>query len=188
MAIVCAPSLCRPLSQSSVPLRPRLAAQFDGNWRMVAVTTRGHCGKIPMGLGISHGRIYSTGGSFVSHPIQLGGRVSASGQVSDECGGWPAQRPWDRTVRSVSGQRDVGWYRALRCLLGRLERHCGQVRFVRTLSIDRPRGCVQRVKLGRCQPRSRRVASRRIGRDSCRCSVQPSPRRYPTLPHGASSS
>jgi hypothetical protein len=27
----------------------------------------------------------------------------------------------------------VGWYRTLRCLLGRLERHCGQVRFVRTL-------------------------------------------------------
>ena len=60
---------------------PAIAAQFDGNWSMVAVTTRGHCGKIPMGLGISRGRIYSTGGSFVSYPIQLGGRVSASGQV-----------------------------------------------------------------------------------------------------------
>ena len=60
---------------------PALAAQFDGNWSMVAVTTRGHCGKIPIGLGISHGRIYSTGGAFVSYPIQLGGRVSASGQV-----------------------------------------------------------------------------------------------------------
>ena len=59
---------------------PAIAAQFDGNWSMVAVTTRGHCGKIPMGLGISRGRIYSTGGSFVSYPIQLGGRVSASGQ------------------------------------------------------------------------------------------------------------
>jgi hypothetical protein len=41
---------------------PALAAQFDGDWSMVAVTTRGHCGKIPMGLGISRGRIYSTGG------------------------------------------------------------------------------------------------------------------------------
>ena len=60
---------------------PALAAQFDGNWSMVAVTTRGHCGKIPIGLGISHGRIYSTGGAFVSYPIQLGGRVSAAGQV-----------------------------------------------------------------------------------------------------------
>ena len=60
---------------------PALAAQFDGNWNMVAVTTRGHCGRIPIGLGISRSRIYSTGGSFVSYPIQLSGRVSASGQV-----------------------------------------------------------------------------------------------------------
>jgi hypothetical protein len=60
---------------------PAIAAQFDGNWSMVAVTTRGHCGEIPIGLGISRGRIYSTGGSFVSYPIQLGGRVSASGKV-----------------------------------------------------------------------------------------------------------
>ena len=60
---------------------PALAAQFDGNWNMVVVTTRGHCGRIPIGLGISRSRIYSTGGSFVSYPIQLSGRVSASGQV-----------------------------------------------------------------------------------------------------------
>ena len=64
---------------------PALAAQFDGNWNMVAVTTRGHCGRIPIGLGISRSRIYSTGGSsfgtaFAHYPIQLGGRVSASGQ------------------------------------------------------------------------------------------------------------
>jgi hypothetical protein len=60
---------------------PAIAAQFDGNWSMVAMTTRGHCGKIPIGMGINRGRIYSTNGSFVFHPIQLGGRVSASGQV-----------------------------------------------------------------------------------------------------------
>ena len=58
---------------------PAIAAQFDGNWSMLAVTTRGHCGKIPIGLGISRGRIYSTGGSFVFHRIQLDGRVSALG-------------------------------------------------------------------------------------------------------------
>ena len=63
-----------------------LAAQFDGNWNMVAVTTRGHCGRIPIGLGISRGRIYSTGGAtfgtrFASYPIELGGHVSPSGQV-----------------------------------------------------------------------------------------------------------
>jgi hypothetical protein len=59
---------------------PAIAAH-DGNWLMVAVTTRGHCGKINIGFGISHGRIYSTGGSFVRHPVQLAGRVSASGQA-----------------------------------------------------------------------------------------------------------
>jgi hypothetical protein len=26
---------------------PAIAAQFDGNWIMVAVTTSGHCGEIP---------------------------------------------------------------------------------------------------------------------------------------------
>ena len=60
---------------------PAIAAQFDGNWLMVAVTTSGHCGKINIGLGISGGRIHSTGGSFARHPIQLDGRVSASGQI-----------------------------------------------------------------------------------------------------------
>lgn len=60
---------------------PAIAAQFDGNWNMVAVTTSGHCGRIPIGLGISHGQIYSTGGRFAAHRIQLDGRVSASGQV-----------------------------------------------------------------------------------------------------------
>jgi hypothetical protein len=43
---------------------PAIAAQFDGKWRMVAVTTSGHCGKIPIGMGISRDRIYSTGGAF----------------------------------------------------------------------------------------------------------------------------
>ena len=62
-------------------IAPATAAQFDGNWSMVAVTTSGHCGQIPIGLGISRGRIYSTGGSFASYPIQLGGRISSSGQV-----------------------------------------------------------------------------------------------------------
>jgi len=69
---------------SSAP--PASAAQFDGRWRMVALTTSGHCGEIPIDVGISRGRIYSTGGSsfgtkFALFPIQLGGRVLASGQV-----------------------------------------------------------------------------------------------------------
>jgi hypothetical protein len=61
---------------------PAGAAKFDGNWSMTAVTTRGHCGTIPIGMGISGGRIHSTGGAFAFYPIQLGGRVSASGSVS----------------------------------------------------------------------------------------------------------
>jgi hypothetical protein len=65
---------------------PAMASQFDGHWSMVAVTTSGHCGEIPIDVGISRGRIYSTGGSsfgtsFAHYPIQLVGRVSASGQV-----------------------------------------------------------------------------------------------------------
>ena len=61
---------------------PASAAKFDGNWSMTAVTTRGHCGTIPIGMGVAGGRIYSTGGSFAFYAISLGGRVSASGSVS----------------------------------------------------------------------------------------------------------
>lgn len=61
---------------------PAGAAKFDGNWSMTAVTTRGHCGTIPIGMGITGGRIHSTGGSFAFYSISLGGRVSASGSVS----------------------------------------------------------------------------------------------------------
>jgi hypothetical protein len=87
---------------------PATASQFDGHWRMVALTTRGHCGEIPIDVGISRSRIYSTGGSsfgtvFAHYVIQLVGRVSASGQGADECSGWPARCLWDRTVQSVSG-------------------------------------------------------------------------------------
>jgi hypothetical protein len=60
---------------------PAMAAKFDGNWNMMVVTTNGHCGKIPVGMGISKGRIYSTHGSFVFHRIQLSGHVSDSGAV-----------------------------------------------------------------------------------------------------------
>lgn len=60
---------------------PAMAARYDGNWSMVAATTRGHCGTIAIGLGISRGRIFSTSGSFAFYPIRLGGRISSSGQV-----------------------------------------------------------------------------------------------------------
>lgn len=60
---------------------PPAIAAHEGDWLMVAVTTRGHCGKINIGLGIRSGRIYSTVGSFVRRPIQVDGRISASGQA-----------------------------------------------------------------------------------------------------------
>lgn len=60
---------------------PATAANFDGRWTMVAETTDGHCGIIQVPFGIRGGRMFATGGSFASHPIQLGGRVSRSGEV-----------------------------------------------------------------------------------------------------------
>jgi hypothetical protein len=33
---------------------PAIAAQFDGNWNMVAVTTSGHCGRVPIGIWSSY--------------------------------------------------------------------------------------------------------------------------------------
>ena len=84
----------------SVP--PAIAAEFDGTRSMVAVTTSGHCGTIPIGLGISRGRVYSTGGGFAGHPIQLVGRISASGQVR---------------MNAVAGPRSAqgtGWFNQFR--------------------------------------------------------------------------
>jgi hypothetical protein len=60
---------------------PASAGNYDGNWSMTAVTTKGHCGTIPMGMGITGGRIYATGGWFAFYPIELGGRVSGSGRA-----------------------------------------------------------------------------------------------------------
>ncbi len=60
---------------------PASAGRFDGSWSMVAQTTRGHCGVIEIPFAVSGGRIYSTGGFFAFYPIELGGRVSGSGQV-----------------------------------------------------------------------------------------------------------
>ena len=62
-------------------------------------------------------------GSLSDHApvsIELARNCGRSG--TDDCGGWPAQSPWERTVRTVSGPRDLDRYWALRSLLGRLER------------------------------------------------------------------
>jgi hypothetical protein len=61
---------------------PASAGKYDGNWSMTAVTTRGHCGVIPIGMGVKSGRVYSTGGFFAFYPISLGGRVTGGGYVN----------------------------------------------------------------------------------------------------------
>ena len=101
---------------------PAIAANFDGNWSMAAVTTRGHCGNVEIGFGINRGRIYSTGWIFRFLRDLVGRPRFCVGACPDECSGWPAHRTWDRTVRAVSRQRGLGGSRALRPLLGRLER------------------------------------------------------------------
>src|SRR5262245_37033119 len=58
-----------------------IAAPFDGNWSVVAQTTRGHCESIRFGLGISGGHISSAGGSYGGYAARFGGRVSRSGYV-----------------------------------------------------------------------------------------------------------
>lgn len=73
-----------PFALATLLASPALvhAAPSDGTWSMVAVTTRGHCGTIDIGLNIRRGRIVSTGGSFAFYPIRVSGRVSASGRAS----------------------------------------------------------------------------------------------------------
>jgi hypothetical protein len=66
---------------------------YDGTWSMVAITTKGHCGVIPVGMLIRRGRISSTSGSYAFHPIRLSGRVSRSGSV---------------TLKAITGPR-IAW-------------------------------------------------------------------------------
>ena len=58
---------------------PAIAAPFDGNWKMVLVTTSGHCGMIKIGMAVSGGHISATSGKFVTHKISLAGLISGSG-------------------------------------------------------------------------------------------------------------
>jgi hypothetical protein len=58
---------------------PATAAQFDGNWNMVLVTTNGHCGVLKVGMAVNGGHISATSGKFVTHKIALAGHISGSG-------------------------------------------------------------------------------------------------------------
>ena len=60
---------------------PATASPFDGSWRMVLVTTNGHCGVINIGVAINSGHISATSGKFVAHPIALNGIIYGSGQT-----------------------------------------------------------------------------------------------------------
>ena len=85
----------------SVP--PATAATYDGNWNMLAVTTNGHCGVIKIGMGITHGRIYSTGGKFVMQQIQLAGRGVRLGASADNSSRRPAHRQGQGTRSRATG-------------------------------------------------------------------------------------
>jgi hypothetical protein len=68
------------LSLSSLPAMS--AQRFDGAWTLTAVTTKGHCGVIPMTMEVVRGRVHGTGGSYAFIPISLGGRIAGSGSAS----------------------------------------------------------------------------------------------------------
>lgn len=76
----CALALAAASAALCVP--PAAAAgRYDGSWSMVAVTTRGHCGTVDIGLAVHRGRLQATSGLFAFYPIAMSGRVSESGQV-----------------------------------------------------------------------------------------------------------
>jgi hypothetical protein len=102
---------------------PAIAGGFDGNWNMVAVTTSGHCGNIPIGLGISRGQISSTSGKFAFHRIQLAGRISASGQARINAVAGPRVAHGTGRFNRSRGSGTWAGTGALRSMLGRLERH-----------------------------------------------------------------
>jgi hypothetical protein len=60
---------------------PVSAASYDGSWNMILQTTNGHCGKIKVGLAIQAGKIKSTSGKFVFHPIHIVGQIAGGGQT-----------------------------------------------------------------------------------------------------------
>jgi hypothetical protein len=106
---------------------PAIAAQLDGHWRMVAVNYQRPLRRNPYRRwnkpwpNLFYWRKLFRN-AFRSLPNSVGRPRFRRGAGPDECSGWPAQRPGDRKVQSVSGQRDLGRYWALRCLLWHLER------------------------------------------------------------------
>ena len=107
---------------SAIAATPAIAATFDGSWNMFAVTTNGHCGIIKIGMGIDRGRIFSTGGRFVFHRIQLTGRVTGSGQALITAVAGPRIAKGTGRFNRSRATGTVVRYRSLRCLHRRVER------------------------------------------------------------------
>lgn len=57
------------------------AANFDGNWTLIARTTNGHCGVNRFDVAISGGQLYYPGGSYQGFPVGMAGVVSPSGRI-----------------------------------------------------------------------------------------------------------
>ena len=57
------------------------AANFDGNWTLIARTTDGHCGVNRFDVAISGGQVQYPGGAFMGFPVGLAGVVSPSGRI-----------------------------------------------------------------------------------------------------------
>jgi hypothetical protein len=61
--------------------QPAHAAPYDGSWNMMLVTTKGHCGKIRIGVAVNRGQISATSGRFVMHKVHLNGQIGGGGQT-----------------------------------------------------------------------------------------------------------
>jgi hypothetical protein len=58
-----------------------MAANFDGNWTLIARTTDGHCGVNRFDVAISGGQVQYPGGAFMGFPVGLAGVVTPSGRI-----------------------------------------------------------------------------------------------------------
>ena len=90
---------------------------------MTAVTTRGHCGTIPIGMGIS-GEPHLFDRRIVRLLLdQPGGPRFTVRQHLAESGGRPTGRAWDWTAHADFGKGNLEGSRTFGSVLGRLDRY-----------------------------------------------------------------
>lgn len=104
MKLTSAASAVAALMLATAFTHPAHAARFDGNWTMIAQTTRGHCGIISMSIGVERGRIFSTGGSFAFYAINVGGRISSNGRTNMKAVAGPRTAYGTGRFRSTRGE------------------------------------------------------------------------------------